>query len=178
MALVNFKLLPLAVKLSASLNLADVFGLHIVHDGQNVLVLMDVQRVKLERLHVGAGALLAIIDGTLVNGHQRAGGQPQLVVVLKWHGAQERVLPESKGGVGSHAATVLAALSSPGVRRHFVVKAEDVLLKHVALVEGLVAEVAAVLADSRRVVLVMLEVDVELLLFDKQFSASTNLQRK
>jgi len=56
------------------------------------------------------------------------------------------------------------------------VKAEDVLLEHVALVEGLVAEVAAVLAHPRRVVLVVLEVDVQLLLLHEELPATPDLE--
>ena len=48
-------------------------------------------------------------------------------------------------------------------------------LQHVTLVEGLIAEVAAVLAHPWCVVLVMFEVDIQLLLLNKQFSTTSNL---
>ena len=49
------------------------------------------------------------------------------------------------------------------------------LLQHVSLVECLVAQVTAVLAHTRGVVFVMLEMHVQLLLFHKQFAATANL---
>lgn len=136
---------------------------------------MNVKRVKLEGLHVRARPLLAVVDRALVDSHQGAGGQPQLVVVLEGDRVQERV-PAIGVRVGSHGSSALAPLAAaPGVRADLVVEAEDVLLQHVALVEGLVAEVAAVLANPGGVVFVVLEVNVQLLLFDEQLGAAANL---
>ena len=53
--------------------------------------------------------------------------------------------------------------------------AEHVFLQHVTLVEGLVAQVTAVFANTWCVILVMLEMNIQLLLFNEQFTATANL---
>lgn len=60
--------------------------------------------------------------------------------------------------------------------RHFVVKAQHMLLKHVFLVKGLVAKMALVFARSWGVILVVFEVDVKLVFLHEQLSASANLK--
>ena len=45
MPLMDFKLLAFQVKLSAAVHLANVLGLDVVHNGENIFVLMDVQGV-------------------------------------------------------------------------------------------------------------------------------------
>ena len=137
---------------------------------------MDVQGVKLEGLHVRAGTLLAVIDGALVDSHQGARREPQLMIILEWGIVQEWVAAVCKG-ISAHASSALAPLATTlDIRGDLVMKAEDMFLQHVTLVEGFIAEVAAVFAHPRRVVLVMVEVDVQLLLLNKQLSATSNLK--
>jgi hypothetical protein len=44
---------------------------------------MDVQRMELEGLHVGAGALLALLDRALVDSHQGAYSQSRKTLFLR-----------------------------------------------------------------------------------------------
>ena len=139
---------------------------------------MDVQGMKLEGLHVCAGSLLAVIDGALVDSHEGTRRQPQLMIVLEGGVVQEWVAAVCKG-IAPHSSSALAPLATTlNIRGDLVMKTEDMFLQHVTLVEGLVAEVAAVLAHPRCVVLVMFEVDVQLLLLNKQLSATSNLKKQ
>ena len=82
------------------------------------------------------------------------------MVVLEGRVVQEWVLAIGKC-ICPHTPTALASLSTTThIGGDLVVVAEDVLLQHVSLVEGLRAEVTSVLANAWGVVFVMLEVDV------------------
>ena len=49
--------------------------------------------------------------------------------------------------------------------------------QHVTLVEGLIAEMATMFSHSWCIIFMMFEVNIKLLLFNKQFSAASNLNR-
>ena len=91
--------------------LAYVLCLYIINDGQDVLVLMDVQGMKFEGLHVRTGALLAVIDWALVDSHEGARSQPQLVIVLEWGIVQEWIAAVCKG-ITPHASSALTPLAT------------------------------------------------------------------
>ena len=81
--LMDLKLLLLQVQLGASLHLADVFGLHLLHHRHDVLVLVDVEAVEFEGLDVGARTLLAHVHRALVNRHKGTGFKLEVQVVPK-----------------------------------------------------------------------------------------------
>ena len=97
------------------------------------------------------------------------------MVVLQRLVVEERIPAVGECVCAHSTASLTAFTATADVGGYLVVEAEYVFLEHVALVEGLVAQVTAVLAHTRSVVLVMLEVNIKLLLFHEQFAASANL---
>ncbi len=100
------------------------------------------------------------------------------MIVLEWSIVQEWVSAVCKG-IAAHTPSALAPLAAAlHVGGDLIVEAEDMFLQHVTLVEGLIAKVATVLANPGCVVLVMFEVNIQLLLLNKQLSTTSNLKQK